>query len=245
MQYIGGKQNSGGAAIAALINATAQRLGLDTYSEPFCGGLSVTYRIKIQKRSASDACAPLIRLYAAMQAGWTPPRDLSKEQWEALRAINDPTDPLTAFAGFGCSYSGNWFGSYATKFKRTNCYVTAAVAASESLTRKMGHCQDVEFKACDYRQSEPAQITYCDPPYDGTLAYAAIAEPWIAEDFWQWAREQSATRLLAVSERKAPEDFEPILTLSIQNRLQTQAGGARRQEFLFAHKSQARQWLNT
>lgn len=244
MQYIGGKQKSGGAAIAALINETAKRHGVTTYSEPFCGGLSVTYRIKMGVRAASDACVPLIKLYCAMQRGWTPPYELSREDWTRLHDANDPKDPMTAFAGFGCSHSGNWFGAYTDKFKRTNKIVPAALAAAESLTRKMSHCQDVDFDACDFRLSPPAQLTYCDPPYDGTLPYKAIREPWNAEEFWQWAREQSTSRLLAVSERAAPDDFVPALTLSIQNRLQTQAGAERRQEFLFVHRTQARDWLD-
>jgi len=36
MQYIGGKQKSGGAQISVVINRIIRKRKLETYSEPFC-----------------------------------------------------------------------------------------------------------------------------------------------------------------------------------------------------------------
>lgn len=241
MQYVGGKQKSGGAQIAQAINAMIKTLGLRTYSEPFCGGLSVTQRIVAPERRASDACTALICLYQRLQGGWVPPMELSKEEWLELKAANDSSNPLTAFAGFGCSVFGDWFGTYTAKSKRTgDNYVTSAVAAGESLTNKIAKCRDVLFSSVDYRDTGASDITYCDPPYRNTLQYPAVGD-FDSDAFWEWAREQSRTALLAVSEQQAPADFEPVRSFSIQSRISA-GSGKRRSEHMYVHASQLEKW---
>lgn len=57
MQYVGGKQKSGGHRIAVRI----RRFAANAVVEPFCGGLSVTYGLGPPLAvSAGDACQPLI-----------------------------------------------------------------------------------------------------------------------------------------------------------------------------------------
>lgn len=240
MQYVGGKQKSGGAQIAQAINAMIKALGLRSYCEPFCGGLSVTQRIVAPERRASDACAALICLYQRLQGGWVPPLSLSKEEWLELKAANDPSNPLTAFAGFGCSFLGKWFTSYTPKFKRTNKYVHSALAATESLSNKMAKCQAVTFSSGDYRTLGAGDLIYCDPPYEGTVGYSAVGA-FDSGSFWEWAREQSRTTLLAVSEQQAPADFTPLRTFSLQSRIATGTGN-RRTEHLYVHASQLEKW---
>jgi DNA adenine methylase len=241
MQYVGGKQKSGGAQIAQAINAMIKALGLRSYSEPFCGGLSVTQRVVAPERRASDACAALICLYQLMQGGWVPPLTLSKDEWLDLKAANDPSDPLTAFAGFGCSVFGGWFSSYTGKSKRTgDNYVTSAVAAGESLSNKLAKCRNVQFTSGDYRDTNTSDIIYCDPPYRDTLQYPAVGD-FDSDAFWEWAREQSRTTLLAASEQQAPEDFVPVRSFSIQSRIAV-GSGKRRSEHLYVHVSQLEKW---
>ncbi len=238
MQYVGGKEKSGGSQIAKLINSVIKRDSLTTYSEPFVGGLSVLRRIRCPQRHAGDACKALITLYRSIQSGWKPPRTLSREEWESYRQAQDPDDPMTAFAGFGCSTFGSWFQAYVKRYKYTNRYVSGAEAAANSLERKMKTCMEVEFTHGDYRSAPLADITYCDPPYKGTLGYGAVPE-WNADVFWDWARARPG--LLAVSEMQAPEDFTPALSLSVQHRIAT-GSGKRREEHLWVHKSQAERW---
>ena len=242
MQYIGGKQKSGGAQIAKVINRIIRERGLAMYSEPFCGGLSVTQRIVAPMRHASDACEALVRMYLALQAGWVPPVELSREKWQQLRDANDPTNPLTAFAGFGCSNRGGWFSSYATRYKWTDPkYVEAAFAAASSLGAKMRKCGDVRFAWGDYRQQASGDVVYLDPPYAGTLGYPAVQGEWDPVAFWVWARAIADDRLVCVSEQRAPDDFAPLLTFSIQNKI-AMSGGARRAEFLFVPRHQLDVW---
>ena len=243
MQYVGGKQKSGGAQIAQAINALIKALGLQTYSEPFCGGLSVTQRIVAPERRVSDACTALICLYQRMQGGWVPPQALSKDEWLRLKTANDPTDPLTAFAGFGLSLFGSWFGSYAPLSTRNHKRISSALAAAESLTNKLAKCRGVQFSSGDYQALGIGDLIYCDPPYEGTLQYPAVGA-FDSAAFWQWARAKSRTSLLAVSERHAPEDFIPLQTFSLQSRIATGAKNWRT-EYLYVHESQLGVWLGT
>lgn len=245
MQYIGGKQKSGGARIAAVINRIIRERKLETYSEPFCGGLSVTQRIVAPVRHASDACEALICMYKALQSGtWTPPLDLTREEWVKLRDANDPRDPLTAFAGFGCSNRGAWFNSYVEKSKRTGKnFVPAAVAAADSLRKKMRLCADVRFACGDYREQMLGDIVYCDPPYAGTMGYPAVSGEWDPLAFWAWVRATSDDRLMCISEQHAPDDFVALLSFSIQSRI-AMTTGARRDEHLFVPRHQLDVWAS-
>lgn len=241
VQYIGGKTKSGGAQIAAAINATIKRHQLQTYVEPFCGGLSVTSRVRASKRLASDACEALVSLYRAIQGGWSPPRELSREEWLLLRETQDPADPLTAFAGFGCSFGGAWFGSYVKRYKFTDRWVPAAEAAAQSLERKLGACSDVAFGFHDYCVAPKGELVYCDPPYAGTMGYGAV-DPWDPVAFWAWATEQGRChRMIAVSEISAPAGWASLLTFDLQHRIGT-AGGKRRVEHLFVPEAQRGEW---
>ena len=242
MQYIGGKQKSGGAQIAKVINRIIRERGLATYAEPFCGGLSVTQRIVAPVRHVSDACEALVRMYLALQAGWVPPVELSREDWQRLRDACDPADPLTAFAGFGCSNRGGWFSAYQSKSKRTgDNFVDAALAAAESLAKKMQRCADVVFACRSYSDATLGDVVYCDPPYADTMGYPAVLGEWDPIAFWAWVRDVSDERLVCVSEQKAPVDFAPLLTFSIQSRIAVKTG-ARRDEFLFVPRHQLDAW---
>ena len=64
-------------------------------------------------RCASDVNRPLITMYKALQDGWIPPSTVTEEMYAEYKGIQDAEDPLTAFIGIGCSFSGKWFGGYA------------------------------------------------------------------------------------------------------------------------------------
>lgn len=237
MQYVGGKQKSGGHRIAALVRLVCDLQQTDNVREPFCGGLSVTYRLQGLTRTASDACKPLIGLYRAVQQGWDPPEVVSQETWEHYRASPDPTDPMTAFCGIGCSRSGAWFSGFIEDYKYTDRRVPAAEAARRSLLRKMGKCQDVDFWYCDYLDigTPLGCVVYCDPPYRGSIGYPGSWFGFDSDEFWEWAREISEAVPVLVSEQQAPDDFESLVSWSVQSRISTPAGG-RRVEHVFAHR---------
>ena len=236
MHYIGGKQKSGGHRIAASIKSFAARVDAVGVVEPFCGGLSVTYRLRGLSVEARDACKPLITLYQMMQRGWCPPAVVDRETWEKYRAAPDPEDPMTAFVGFGCSRSGAWFSGFADRCKRTGQnYVPAATAASESLRTKLVACgESVTFKAGDYTHAPVRGVWYCDIPYIGTLGYPAVG-PFDHVAFWTFAADVSQTIPVLVSEQVAPEGWTIVDEWSVQQRLNA-CTGTPRVERLFVHE---------
>jgi DNA adenine methylase len=234
MQYVGGKQKSGGHHIAAVIKHYAKQVSTPDVVEPMCGGLSVTSRLKQFAVHARDACVPLIALYRAMQQGWLPPAEVTRAEWLHYKAVQDPHDPMTAFVGFGCSRSGAWFSAYINDYKYTDRRVPAATAARDSLFKKLEACAGVEFVAGDYADAPVRGVWYCDIPYAGTLGYPAVG-PFDHARFWSVAENVSVHAPVIVSERAAPAPFVAIAEWSVQSRLNT-PGAGRRMERLFVHE---------
>ena len=78
----------------------------------------------------------------------------------------------------------------------------------------------------DYRDVEipPGAVIYCDPPYAGTSGYNGTA--FDHEAFYGWARAQSRTHFLFVSEYSMPEDFVKIRQFTVQKLMGKNALGA-------------------
>lgn len=179
------------------------------YLEPFVGGANIVSGL-LGKRMAADACEDLIMLYVALQRGWKPPTSISEEEYKAAKADKVPS-ALRAFIGFGCSFSGKWFGGYARDPKSDRNY---ALNAANSLEKLRPHIQDVEFLCADYKAFNPSGlIIYCDVPYIGTTGYSAVGK-FNHGDFWQTAREWSQNNTVLTSSYEAPEDFKCVLEIS-------------------------------
>lgn len=187
MQYMGGKTRIA-KQIAAEIDKVRKPGQL--VWDAFCGGLSVS--VALSKNGpvlASDVCAPLINLYKAVQEGWDPPTEVSKETWQAAKSLPD-TDPMKAFCGFGMSYGGAWFHTYngnrthkVTKIKPSSHAKVGdtinkrpAKAASESLIKSCRK-SNIQFMCLDFLLELPPLcdcVIYCDSPYQGTYGYEAV-----------------------------------------------------------------------
>lgn len=174
MQYLGGKSRLAKRLAAILESERAQG---GRFVDVFCGAWNVTAAMGSHgPRVANDACQPLVTLAQAWLAGWRPPAEVSLEVWQAAKAAKDPADPMTAFAGFGVSFGGNWFSSYAanrlTPGPRTPNGYRYALLAGNSLKKKLTKCADVRFTCLDFGDLEilPGDLVYADPPYRGTAA---------------------------------------------------------------------------
>jgi DNA adenine methylase len=110
MQYMGSKRQIARPLSALLESIRSGRPFVDL----FCGTLSVTSAMS-GERYANDISRPLICLLRAVQGGWAPPESLAEAEYARLSDTRDPDDPMTAFAGFGCSFGGKWFGGYARR----------------------------------------------------------------------------------------------------------------------------------
>jgi DNA adenine methylase len=108
MRYLGGKSRL--AKPIAEILESLRPIGAPFF-DPFCGGLNVTAAMT-GERHANDIVRPLIVLYQEWIRGWRPP-PIDEEGYQWIKAIRDPNDPITAFAGFGLAFGGQYFSGYA------------------------------------------------------------------------------------------------------------------------------------
>lgn len=228
MQYFGGKHRIAKKLVqvmrASIIKAPA-------YAEPFVGGASVMCQVDAKVRIASDANEALITMFKRLSDGWEPPEMVSEKDYRRVKDAADPQDPLTAFVGFGLSFSGKWFGGYA----RNNRGRNYAKYAASSLRKKMAALQGVEWVHSDYKEMfyPPGTVIYCDPPYAGTTQYKAVGSfDWGV--FWEWAAQKHREGCFVfVSEYGAPDGFKEIFACDTRTAIRTTTGCAARVERLF------------
>lgn len=199
MRYMGGK-----AKIANEISAIirARHLEVQSYYEPFVGaGWTLTKLAPYYSPVlATDVHPDLILMWQAIQEGWIPPVEISREEYAALRYA--PPSPLRAFVGFGLSFGGKWFGGYATA--RGDDYIGAA---RRGVLRKAESMRGVEFRCADYRDWTPVlgTLVYADPPYGSTTAYSGT-DKFDTAEFWSYMQKwASAGCHVYVSEYSAPD----------------------------------------
>lgn len=149
-------------------------------------------------------------MYKALQDGWTPPTELTGEEYIHIKDNQDEQPHLTGFVGFGCSFAGKWFGGYAKDSSGRNYCLNA----HNSILKKVenGLLKDSEFICCDYKELKPDNmIIYCDPPYKGTTQYDKnIVGEFDSDEFWDTMRKWSENNTVLISEYDAPEDFEIV-----------------------------------
>jgi DNA adenine methylase len=196
MQYFGGK-----ARIAKeLAKELQSRLSKDkAFVDLFCGSCNVVSRIKAKTRIANDLHKELIAMHKAVQSAWIPPCDVSEEEYKEAKDSSD-NDPLKAFIGFGCSFSGKYFGGYARGGTKRNY----AMNASNSLIKKHLTLKDVVFTNLQYSDVfiPEGSLIYSDIPYKDTTAYSTGL--FDHEDFYKWACSmKSKGHTILVSEYKA------------------------------------------
>lgn len=223
MKYFGGKARIG-LQIANVIN----RFDDCTYWEPFCGMFSVGKHVNMY-RYASDAHPDLIMLLKAVRDGWEPPEALTEVHYNELKTMSP--SPLRAFAGFGCSNSGKFFGGYARDKTGRNY----ALNARNSLLRLRPLIQGVEFACHEYTYGVDADIIYCDPPYSNTTGFSVGS--FDSEAFWDWVVFRSRRSIVLVSEYTAPEGFVPIWQKGVRTDMNnSNSQKIARVEKLFVHE---------
>jgi DNA adenine methylase len=208
MQYMGGKARIA-RYVAPVIIERIKVTGAQVYWEPFLGGANMFTRIvpHVEVAIGSDIMPDLIMMWQAVQQGWLPPDLITREQYAALRHATPSA--LRAFAGFGCSFGGKWFGGYGTQKDRGRGTTEVQDASRRSVARDAPIMQRAHVALLNYREARPRPgwVVYCDPPYAGTTAYAG-ADAWDADAFWKtaesWAR--SGCHVL-VSEYAAPDGW--------------------------------------
>lgn len=194
MRYLGGKQRIG-KTIAGFINNLVICDKLASYAEPFCGMCGVGRHVIAAERRFSDEHLDLVLLLKAVCSGWEPPDVIAEEQYAELR--NSEPSALRGFAGFGCSFGGKFFNGYA-RYSNGRDFTGEAKRAVIKIANDLVGCT-IEHN--DYGDTPNADITYCDPPYDGTTGYSVGA--FDSGEFWRWVRDRPGH--VFVSEYTAPD----------------------------------------
>lgn len=228
MRYLGGKSR-----IAGWLAEQFKRCYKgQPYFEPFVGAAWVMSRFTTpDHRHGNDICKPLICLFEALGQGWRPPERVSEDEYRALQEA--PLSPLKAFAGFGCSWGGKWFGGYARSGERNY-----ASNARNSLLKQAPHLHNVHWTCRDYREAQPdGFFIYADPPYRNTTCYD-YSTNFDSDTFWDTMRYWSRRNTVLVSEYWAPRDFKAIAELPRLQDIRFADGNRHTvTERLFAHES--------
>jgi len=178
----------------------------------------------------------LIALLKAVQQGWIPPSNISREEYNKVKDNPDSyEDYYVGFVGFCCSYAVKWFGGYANSVTKAGRIRNYCFENKENLLAQAPKLKDVDFRCCSYDQLDiPKQsIIYCE--YANSTKYVSAFDH---ISFWRWCREKCAEgHALYVSEYSAPEDFVCTWSKQVIVGLDVTTT-TKRIERLFVHESQ-------
>lgn len=238
VRYMGGKTRIAGRLAPVILDVIRETRAM-TYWEPFLGGANMFTRIAphVQTAIGSDVMPDLIMMWRAVRQGWLPPDSITREEYAVLRHAEPSA--LRAFAGFGCSFGGKWFGGYGAQKIDTKHPVPHVSYGSAADVRKQATAiRRSRIALLDYREARPRPgwVIYCDPPYAGTTTYTG-ADAWDADAFWATAQRWSESGChVLVSEYAAPDSWSVLWEGTTPKSLDRAANTTVTTERLFAWK---------
>ena len=205
MKYMGSKARFAKEILSIVLKDRSEN---QWYIEPFAGGMNMICNVT-GNRIANDIHPFLIALFEAVVYEKWQPIKLSKSFYDSIKNCKDTFKPrLVGWAGFGCSYSGKYFGGYAgetkTKIGTVRDYQQESI---NSLLKQAEKLKGVKFSCLPYFEIAIPEnsIIYCDPPYENTTKYS---NDFNHAEFWQWCRNMTLKgHTVYVSEYNAPDDF--------------------------------------
>lgn len=235
MKYMGSK-NRHAKEILPIILKNRQKD--QWYVEPFVGGFNIIDKVN-GNRIASDSNNYLIKLFQAICHGWIPPSEISEKQYNEIKNNKEDYDVfLVGFVGFGCSYSGKWFGGYARGNDVKGNPRNYCEESKKNILKQKDKILDIGITCCNYQDLyiPPKSIVYCDPPYANTTKYK---DEFDSDEFWNWVRKLVKDgHEVFISEYVAPDDFIEIWSKKVNNTLDKDTGAKQGVEKLFKHRSQ-------
>lgn len=204
-----------------------------TWVEPFVGGANMIDKVE-GNRIGADFNEYVISLFTGIQNGFIPPNEVSEEEYKQAR-LNREVTPLVSFIGFGCSYSGKWFGGYARGNTNKGIPRNYCLESKKNILKQAENLKDVKFIHSSYQDLEipPNSLIYCDPPYKGTTKYK---DGFIHADFWEWCRNKiKEGHQVYISEYNAPKDFKCIWEKEVNSSLTKDTGSKKATEKLFVY----------
>lgn len=215
MRYLGGKERIS-KQICNFLEGV-RRPG-QLFVDLTVGGCSIISKMQYPKEGY-DLHPALISLYKKLSINSIElPNNVTKEEYELAKNLSDD-NPLKAFIGFGCSFSGKYFAGHA----RGELGRNYAKGAKNSLLKKFKTLQNVKFEQLDlFLYNGSGNLVYIDPPYQGTTKYKVHFD---YNNFWNKVRELSKQNDVYVSEYRAPNDFECVFEIAKKLGLRKQEVG--------------------
>lgn len=212
MRYFGGKQRIS-KPLSEFLNSQLKEG--QPFVDLFCGSCNIISKISDDRlRIANDKHKYLIAMWNGLQKGYKLPSELSEEEYKYIQNNKDEDMILTGFVGFGCSYSGKWFGGYC----RDNTKRNYCLNAKNSNLRLLNKINDVKFFNMDYKDVEIpiGSLVYCDIPYRNTTPYckSEVGE-FNHDEFYKWVKDNHTNYDIYISEYKhnVPKDFQIVWEL--------------------------------
>lgn len=222
------------------------------YVEPFAGGCNLICEVSSEMKIANDFNKPLIECFKALQQGWVPPKQITREVYNEYRNYyNQDSCPEELLYQMGYiringSYGGRWFdGGYAgittTKQGKVRNYPEEAY---NNVIKQIPKLKGITFHSVDYLNLDipPNSVVYCDIPYKGTKEYkAAIKSGFCHDTFFSWCKnlKEDKNCVILLSEYEAPLGWECIWekeTTSSMRANSCVSGAKKSTERLFIYK---------
>lgn len=184
------------------------------YFEPFVGGANMIDKVG-GLRCGTDINAALIALLVKVRDGWVPPERITEAEYGHMK-LHPAEYPrhLLAFAGFGCSFGSQWFGTFARGNDAKGSPRNYARETRDHLIKQAPKLPRHLFVGSyDVVRIPQDAIIYCDPPYSKTTnGYGGGGALFDPERFWSWASAKARHdgHQVFVSEYTAPEGWRAI-----------------------------------
>jgi DNA adenine methylase len=237
MHYFGGKAKIS-EELSSFLNSELE--DDQPFVDLFCGSCNIISKIDSNRlRIANDKHKYLIAMWKGLQDGFEPPKDISLEQYQEIRENLDVNPALSGFVGFGCSYAGKWFDSFA----KSDDGRPYSLNAYNSTKRKFESLKDVQFYNYDYRELDipEGSLVYCDIPYRGTGQYCKEeVGVFDHDDFYKWVDENCLKYKIYISEyvQNTPKNYDVVwMKRSKQDMRNSLNKNNATQEVLLVHKT--------
>lgn len=206
MKYMGSKARFAKELLPIIL---AGRKKDQWYVEPFVGGANMIDKVD-GNRIGNDSNEYLIAFLSALADGYIPPIITREEYSRIQKNKGDYPKEIVGWAGFGCSYSGKWFGGFAGEVKTLiNTTRNYQQEAQKNALKQAPFLKGIIFKSGSYLDLELPKdaIVYCDPPYAETTKYK---DDFDHNRFWEWCDEVAKTHTIFVSEYTAPDNWKCV-----------------------------------
>lgn len=179
-----------------------------TFVSLFCGACNVESLVNFDNIILNDKNEYLMAMWQDFFNGREFKNKISKEEYYYIKEHCKDDKGLYGLIGFGSSFSGKFWGGYASGEGRN--FADEAIRGNIKITNNLKKHNTI-LSNKDYKDVKiPINaVVFCDPPYFNTTKYSKGMSIDYTE-FWNYMRELSKSNLVFISEEQAPEDFIPI-----------------------------------